>query len=450
MHAALAHKYIDRYACEEARILPNFFNHGEAFQLATCLPIYGESLTSIERLLETFSELSRNVSKPHLLVGVINQGPNPPRALSFANQSLIARVRANAQKREGIFFLETFSKWLTILWVDRASGASFKEKQGVGLARKIGCDILCSLIVQKQVQTPWLWTTDADAVLPSDYFTCPSSEAAALHYTFRHDLDGFEGEQALLLYEIHLRHYFLGLNWAGSPYSYPSIGSCLAINPEAYIKVRGFQDRMAGEDFHLLNKLRKTGPILYRRGNPIHLEGRFSDRVPFGTGKSTLEIFKLLKNNQPYTIYDWSAFKCLRLFLKCVSSLFAGNNRVTSSDILAPVENQYPGFSQLMKELRLEEILTHCLEKGITSSQRIYHFHIAFDALKTLRFIHLIEKAFFPKKPWYQVLEQVPYMDFSNGVQPKEALLEIQLSDERLTHIIQKAPESFNHTHHIF
>ncbi|NDD04613.1 MAG: hypothetical protein EB078_06885, partial [Proteobacteria bacterium] len=118
------------------------------------------------------------------------------------------------------------------------------------------------------------------------------------------------------LYEIHLRNYFLMLYEAESPFAFPSIGSCLAIQASSYAQVRGFPKRQAGEDFHLLNKLRKLGAIHYRKGEPISLRGRFSHRVPFGTGQSTTDIFRLLTQGDEYSLYNPASFVFLKQLMK--------------------------------------------------------------------------------------------------------------------------------------
>src|SRR4029453_17325557 len=135
--------------------------------------------------------------------------------------------------------------------VDRAAPGHFlPEGQGVGLARKIGNDIALRLHAAGRLSSPWLHNTDADTILPNDYFDqtrplAPDGNAAALYF-FEHR---FSEDAALALaarlYEISLRYYTLGLAWAGSPYAYQAMGSCLAVRPDAYASVHGFPRRNA-------------------------------------------------------------------------------------------------------------------------------------------------------------------------------------------------------------
>ena len=68
-------------------------------------------------------------------------------------------------------------------------------------------------------------------------------------------------DQATVMYEISLRYYVLGLAAARSSYAYQSIGSTLCVDAPAYLSVRGFPKRAVGEDFYLLDKLAKVGPL---------------------------------------------------------------------------------------------------------------------------------------------------------------------------------------------
>ena len=76
---------------------------------------------------------------------------------------------------------------------------------------------------------------------------------------------------ATALYELRLHHYVLGLEYAGSPYAYHTLGSCLAVKADAYAQVRGFPKRAGAEDFYLLNKLAKLGAMPRLQGRCIRI-----------------------------------------------------------------------------------------------------------------------------------------------------------------------------------
>src|SRR5262249_38957583 len=138
------------------------------------------------------------------------------------------------------------------------------EGQGVGLARKIGFDLAARLFAAGRLRSPFIHSTDADVRLPEDYFERAEEGAiaAALVYPFSHRPEEDPVlARAVFLYEISLRYYVLGLAFAGSPHAYHTIGSAFAARASAYVSVRGFPKRDAAEDFYLLSKIAKVGPV---------------------------------------------------------------------------------------------------------------------------------------------------------------------------------------------
>jgi hypothetical protein len=166
------------------------------------------------------------------------------------------------------------------------------------------------------LRSPWIFSTDADATLPRDYFaTRAAPDSAALCFPFRHvGVSDATVTRATLAYEFELRYRVLGLWHAGCSYAFHTIGSCIAVHAESYAGVRGFPQRAAGEDFHLLQKLAKLGPIEIPETDPILLESRASDRVPFGTGPSVQRLL----DGQPLLLDDPRCFDALRLELSAL------------------------------------------------------------------------------------------------------------------------------------
>ena len=208
-----------------------------------------------------------------------------------------------------------------LLLIDRAEpGRTLPPKQGVGLARKIGADVALAWIADGSVETPLIWSTDADVVVPPDYFTRPlhaSLDASAFVFPFTHRLEGDASQRAAMRsYDQYLRYYLDGLRRAGSPYAFHTIGSTLCVGATAYAQVRGFPKRQAGEDFYLLNKLAKVGSIVTLTGQPIELSGRTSDRVPFGTGAAVRQIQAQRAQGSAYTVENPLVFDALGAWLE--------------------------------------------------------------------------------------------------------------------------------------
>lgn len=427
-------QYLDNYSEIEVKILENLPFSSGPFSCGLALPLRGESVKDVERFLRSLHNPFSSEGTPLLVVAVINGSPADSNDLKDNNALVLERAQSRSFLLGKSIYLEVFSSDLTILWVDRFKDTPFSEKEGVGLARKIGCDMLLSLYAKGRIESPWLWTSDADAELPFDYFIPLASfdGIAALHYRYRHQVQDFAGAEALILYEIHLRYYCLGLQFAHSPYAFPTIGSCLAVNPLAYAAVRGFPNRQAGEDFHLLNKLRKVGKIHYlNQRNPLFLEGRFSKRVPFGTGRATLDIFDQLSRSQSFHLYHPEVFRILKTLLLETRD-FLADPTLSEDQFCEAFVLKLPEVKLAFEALHLKRLLCESLSRKDIPN-RIRHFATSFDALKTLRMIHFVDNQF-PKLPWREALQSASFLqDLKLNPllqQPREMLCSLQVFEE--------------------
>ena len=258
------------------------------------VPAYGEG----QSLFDTLGSVPKGPKGETLVIVVLNAREDSPAAVHAANETArqrlrgVAKVAADLTEPHPSTSLEVENG--TILVVDRAQAGHYLPKgQGVGLARKIGNDIALRLHAAGRVASPWIHNTDADVRLPNDYFdqtaTIPEAGNSAALYFFEHRFDADPTlAEAARLYEISLRYYTLGLGWAGSPYAYQAMGSCIAIRPEAYAAVRGFPRKNAAEDFYALDKLAKVGSIIRLAGQPLLLEGRVSRPRALRDGQGAL------------------------------------------------------------------------------------------------------------------------------------------------------------------
>lgn len=281
--------------------------------------------------------------------------------------------------------------------VDRASaGHELPPKQGVGLARKIGSDIACAMHFLKLINTAFAHTTDADAIVPRDYFLPTLSATdplpSAFVYPFEHApmADMNQNQQdAVSTYHNYLINYRDGLKAAGSPYGFHTIGSTIAFNIASYALVRGFPKKAAGEDFYLLNKLRKLAPVYEANSGPVLLQGRLSERVPFGTGQSILEISSLIEQGKEWKTYPEWIFERLKSWLTLLDEYCEHKDltqfKIECSRTVTGSENT---TDKLLDHLKMRTFLNGLPTKSRTTEGRKNHVLTWFDALKTLRFVH--------------------------------------------------------------
>ncbi|MEX1032043.1 MAG: hypothetical protein WDZ30_01655 [Cellvibrionaceae bacterium] len=390
-------KYCAHHAESEIEQL-NGFPNTTPFHQVVVIPAYNENFDFIARL--------RQLALPNpttLAIVVINQPHNE------TDGHLSETLFASAQRSGSVVWQNaqlTLLAWQQdsyLLLVNRYSEkVRIPRKQGVGLARKIGCDLALALQAKHLIATNLIHTTDADAVLPADYFqqTRDLNEISAAIYPFRHRCDDDALGRATRLYENSLHYYVRGLGWAGSPYAFHTIGSCLAISIYHYALARGFPKRAGGEDFYLLNKLAKLAPVANTRGAALELQARHSCRTPFGTGPAVEKILNL-ESPDDFPSYDPRVFAGLRTLLQHLDDLwqYRLNHTKWLNSLPASLENACTA-------LGIDQLLRHLANHSDSEAQYRRHTHSWFDAFRTLKFVHYLQNHSYPAIPFTQALAE--------------------------------------------
>ena len=410
-------KYLDQYAEPESKTLSSFSLH---FERGLVIPIYRESASVLAKFRQ-FAEAQTAT----LLILVVNRPVSDPQADWLADfTSALQYQPTQWQSPSKQISLYTLANNSGMLLIDRCA-VPIPRDQGVGLARKIGNDVLLALIHQQKVSSHWMANTDADTQLADDYFSplqfldetrCLKQKIAAAVYPFQHifidaiddnnnDNDSNSNSNSnnsnqnshklpTQLYEFSLYYYVEGLTLAKSKYAYHTIGSVIAINYHHYPLVRGFPKRAGAEDFYLLNKLAKTGIIHCLQESPVAIEARASDRVPFGTGPA---VIKLSEQQDPkmMQLYHPDSFIYLHYFIQLLEMLSVQNTTTSQASQHLALNASNPTIKasvlvQLAEKLDIKTAIEHCHRNGKTADSRIKHIHDWFDGFKTLKFIHLL------------------------------------------------------------
>ena len=337
--------YLDRYAAPEAAAPPAL---AREYERVLSIPAFDEPEDFLARTLPR--------DAGDVLVVLV---PNVPDRLAPTDPA-VARTRRLGRLAGRL----DAARNIEVVVIDRVE-RPIPERLGVGLARRIGADVALRYIEEGRVACPIVFCTDADAALPVGYFDAPreGGGAAAWVYPFKHVSDAPALREAALGYELSLRYYVNRLVYAGSPYAFHTIGSCLAIDATAYAMVRGFPKRSAGEDFYVLNKLAKVGSV-HRLADPvIEIEARVSHRVPFGTGPAIARAPATIGSRREYAP---ATFELVRAMHEKASRGVFDEWPEPIPELLATIG--YGGFRPSRRDVRA--------------------FHTWFDALKTVRFVH--------------------------------------------------------------
>jgi len=398
-------QYFSRYAESEIdtlithqSLLPENF----LVENVLVIPAYQETSAFIERFLA--SVLSQS---PVLMVIVINEPIDNEagikESIKDSPQQKLHQFALScgevSWQYENLTLVKSASNKAWLLVVDRFTQAIDKD-QGVGLARKIGSDLSAYLISINKVKQPWICSSDADAHLPEHYFSALQNRdknTVVCCFNFHHSSDDKIVHQANQLYETALRYYVMGLQHANSPYAFFTIGSILAFKAEAYVQVRGFPKRSAGEDFYLLNKLSKLGDVEFIEEVTVELDARVSLRVPFGTGPAVQKIIELQANKQDYCYYHPEVFQQLKVTLAAFSQLWQQRHALESWQKLLPKQ----AYGALI-DIQFEKFIAS--QKNNNQIQFNKQLIVWFDAFKTLKFIHNLRDNYYQDIPLQQAL----------------------------------------------
>lgn len=348
-----------------------------SYQRVLVIPAFAEPFVALQRLVDSI------IQKPQTLLLWVS---NYPSGCASADRRLTLETAHRAQAsypllwRNSPYSLHDCGNGSALLLLDMGA-RGLPVKEGVGLARKLGADSACWLIEQGQIADRWFYCSDADVELPLTYWLTTFKAGLGI-YPFRHlPLS----DTACQRYEASLHHYVNGLKAAGSPYAWHTIGSLFVMSTAAYLQVRGFPKRAAGEDFYLLNKLVKVAPVVAIEGHGhLILSCRRSHRVPFGTGVGIGKLAEAGQRSKRH--YPPHCFQRLRQWLSylndCGQALAAGEGGATLWSQMPPQLVPYAEASGL--QAKLSRWSGQRLHRAQADRQLMEWF----DGFKTLKFIH--------------------------------------------------------------
>lgn len=272
-------------------------------------------------------------------------------------------------------------KSLTLHILDFASpGLGWKgKKTGVGFARKVLFERILSECDPKDI----IISLDADTTFGTYYLQSVADrfernpEMTAMSVPYYHPLNGGDEirDKALLRYEIYMRNYAVNLLKISSPYGFTALGSAIAMRACSLKKIGNITPYQSGEDFYLVQKFCKMGGLSLFNTECVYPAGRYSDRVPFGTGPA----MKLGAEGiwDSYPIYHFSVFTSIQEAYGKLRELYENKLSVKDNDFLRFLqkENQKPDIWQDIRE-------------NVSDFQHfVKAFHQKADGLRILQFV---------------------------------------------------------------
>ena len=309
---------------------------------------------------------------------------------------------------------------LRLAWVDAASpGLELPAKGGgVGMARKIGFDSALTRLNYDQTP-PLLISLDADTLVRPDYLSAivahfREDQTPGAVIPFCHQAGSTpEEDRAIERYELFLRTYVLGLEQAGSPYGFHTVGSAMACTAEGYARTGGMNHRDAGEDFYFLQQLAKTGGVSQVKGTIVYPSARTSHRVPFGTGRSMTDL--LSRKEGTVLFYRVECFQILADWLALVAHSLCLEGKKIQEKALKISSDLF----KFLKEKKFEYIWEE-LQRNLPASRNLNKgFHEWFDGLKTMKLIHHLSAGPYPRIDPETVMAE--FLEWA-GLEPVEGI----------------------------
>lgn len=299
------------------------------------------------------------------------------------------------------------------------------KKAGVGLARKTGMDKAAATLVANGHKKGIITCLDGDCTVAPNYL----KEIEAIFELglngcsifYEHPLSG-ENVEAITEYELYLRFYTNALRWCGFPGAFQTVGSAMAVTAEAYLKQGGMNTHKAGEDFYFLNKIIALGNFADLTTTTVFPSPRFSDRVPFGTGREMLEW----QTTKKIAAYNPQLLQLLKSFFDAVPDF---QNQQNVDSFLANPQTPSWFLHYLVNlglKSKLEEIAHHTASPA-TFRKRFFGWMDAFQIMKMLNALSV----FAPKVPiseaarWLAHQVGIPL----SGESPKSLLLAFRAHD---------------------
>lgn len=406
-------KYLSKYASPHWKLEKNECEEINTAVVVPAICEYDNIRRLIDSLLKNDNEDFNNV----LVIFCINNLQSSSHEVKEDNYKSLQFLRSIISNNSNDSFAEQIiSSGMNIAVVDAAAdGFEMPEREGgVGLARKIGMDLALKVFNHSSPDKKILVCLDADCTVQNNYlheikknFRERNLSAAVLSFEHKFEYESEEAQRAIICYEIFLRYYVEGLKFAGSPYSFHTIGSSMVCDVQCYLKTEGMNKRKAAEDFYFLEKLAKNFTVESINSTTVYPSPRASWRVPFGTGQRVNRFFSHTRNE--YLIYDPECFIILKRWLE----IFYHSSDETGAQFLKYAENIHAELNNFLQQNNFENDWEK-IRSNSKSLQQIDKQKLRwFDGFKTLKLIHHLRDTAFPEINMFTALDNFFHL---NGV----------------------------------
>ncbi len=370
----------------------------DSLRMVVVVPAFRER--NIKRLLTSLVSCQKPSGTIEILV-VINASEQAQADTILLNDSTASDVRSMVRQ---------MPSWIKLHLLEQNRLPA--KKAGVGLARKIGMDEAVRRFEQIRCDGV-IVCIDADCTCSSTYFQAieryfqrnPNKWSGCLD--FAHSIEGLSpvDGSAIIQYELHLRYFINAQRVIHLPFAYQTIGSCMSVRSLAYQKRGGMNTRQAGEDFYFIHKFSSINRHADIPGALVYPSGRFSDRVPFGTGRAVANF----RRTGEQKTYSWQSFAHLAPLIKNLRLIYRNglSAQLMDGNPLLGDYLDHVNFSNKMATFKQETASYD------TFQNRFFQW---FDAFRLMKYLHFA-RAFYPDQD--VVSQALLFINLATGVDVK-------------------------------
>lgn len=412
---SLIDDYLQKYSAGEKWKL--IAHHTADISQVVVIPAYAEK----EMIFHTLASLARNRASSleySFILCVVNNKKDSPipvrnnnlKTMEYLDALVKRKSMRHFKKDEELYpiFAGICDAKMKLGYIDACSkGYEIPSNfGGVGMARKIGMDMALRLLWNNTSHQDVILSLDADTLVCQNYLSTVKehfkSKVKTAIIAYEHQMPEDQVLQAAIVcYEIFLRYWVLGLQYAKSPWAFHTIGSTIAVSPQAYLEVRGMNKREAGEDFYFLSKLAKIGKIDYIKDTCVYPSARLSTRVPFGTGKR-IQRFLEGRCRDEYCLYDPRIFSILAEWLKLLDGMSG-----CEDEILTKAERIHPHLKTFLMDNHFSLVWPKIRRTAKDKKTLARHLNDWFDGFKTLKLINFFTRGVYPQINMFEALERM-------------------------------------------
>ena len=399
-------KYLFKYSISKYRLE---IKSSKVFESAIVVPVLDEYENLIKLLLSLLDN-DKLFFQKFVFVFVVNNTKSVNKKVLADNIKTLQMLRRiiEGENPQNEFERKVISSGLNIAVVDASTeGKELEEKHGgVGLARKLGMDLSLVLLDYNSANKNFLVCLDSDCTVAPNYLSeiyreVNTRKIDAGYVRFEHPTDINPFSEPIILYELFLRYYVLGLSYAKSPYAFYTIGSTMIADYKAYISIEGMNKRKAAEDFYFMQKLSKKYKISEIASTVVFPSPRSSWRVPFGTGKS---VGKYLETeNSPFLLHSPEIFTLLKKWLE----VFESDKKPTGGELIDKAKSISPFLVKFLEQNKFQQSWDKISASAKSQEQLNRQKRFWFDGFRTLKLIHYLRDNQFPDIGGFKALSKM-------------------------------------------